>query len=93
LDVMYPAPRNGHQTTTHGRGAATAVGFWPRTMSSIVQTSSVAAGASIVVVNASAAIPFAATALPGVKAEPSEPEQPGAQQCEGHVVGNNPELG
>ena len=66
--------------------APTAVDLPLRTQSRSVQTTSVPAGASIVVVNASAAMALAAERAAGVEAEPAEPEQAGAEQRERHVV-------
>ena len=66
--------------------APTAVGFSCRTISSSVHTTSVPAGASIVVVNARAADAVGGERAAGVEAEPSEPEQSRAEQREWHVV-------
>ena len=59
--------------TTIAVAHPTAVGLPERIMSRNVQTMSVAAGASIVVTNASPAIGLAASALPALK--PNQPNQ------------------
>src|SRR6476646_9643047 len=59
--------------TTIAVAAPTAVGLRDRAASRKVQTSSVAAGASIVVTNASPAIGLAASALPALN--PNQPKQ------------------
>ena len=58
-------------------------------MSSSVQTTSVPAGASSVLVNARAAIPFAATALPALK--PNHPNQrtPAPSSVNGTLCGSS----
>ena len=73
--------------------APTAVDFCCRTRSSIVHTTSVPAGASIVVVNASAAMPLAASALPALK--PNQPNQssPAPSSVNGTLCGSRPEPG
>ena len=58
-------------------------------MSSRVQTTSVAIGANIVLVKASAADAIGAERAAAVEAEPAEPEQAGAEQREGHVLRND----
>src|SRR5688572_4622210 len=59
--------------TTIAVAAPTAVGLPERSMSRNVQTTSVAAGANIVVANARPAMLFAASALPALK--PNQPNQ------------------
>ena len=72
--------------TTIAVAPPTAVTFWLRIRSSSVHTTSVPIGARNVVVNASAADGPARERAAGVEAEPAEPEQPGAEQHERHVV-------
>ena len=59
--------------TTIAVAAPTAVALPVRKRSSSVQTTSVAAGASMVFANARPAMPFAASALPALK--PNQPNQ------------------
>src|SRR5438045_528773 len=71
----------------------TAVGFPVRTTSSSVHTTNVAAGASIVAVKASAAMPFDATALPALN--PNQPNQrtPAPSSVKGTLCGSSDEDG
>ena len=66
--------------------APTAVTRPPRSRSISVQVASVAAGASSVLVNASAAVGARRQRAAGVEAEPAEPQQAGAEHRERHVV-------
>src|SRR6185436_15728565 len=77
--------------TTMAVAAPTAVAFCWRMPSRKVQTTSVPAGASMVVVNASAADPFAATALPALN--PNQPNQsrPAPSKVNGTSCGTSPE--
>src|SRR5438093_5455302 len=79
--------------TTMAVAPPTAVGFFPRATSSSVHATSVAAGASIVVVNARAASPLAATALPALK--PNHPNQssPAPSSVNGTLCGSIAVLG
>src|SRR3954469_9049998 len=79
--------------TTIAVAAPTAVGLPERRMSRNVQTTSVAAGASIVVVNASAAIPLAASALPALN--PNQPNQstPAPSSVKGTLCGSSDDEG
>src|SRR6187455_248728 len=74
IGLMKPAAGvMATRPTTMAVAAPTAVGLPDRITSRIVQTRSVAAGASIVVTNASPAIGLAASALPALK--PNQPNQ------------------
>src|SRR5881628_1497023 len=75
--------------TTIAVAAPTAVGLPDRIMSRNVQTTSVAAGASIVVTNASAAIGLAASALPALN--PNHPNQsnPAPSSVNGMLCGSS----
>src|SRR5687767_8477894 len=74
IGLMKPAAGvTATRPTTIAVAAPTAVALFDRSMSQNVQTTRVAAGASIVVVNARPAIPLAATALPALK--PNQPNQ------------------
>src|SRR6476469_2712672 len=79
--------------TTIAVAPPTAVGLRERAMSSSVQATSVPAGASIVVVNASAAMPLAASALPALK--PNQPNQsrPAPSSVNGTLCGRIPDDG
>src|SRR6185295_5011743 len=79
--------------TTIAVAQPTAVGRFVRTASSSVHTTSVPAGASIVEVNASAAIPLAASALPALK--PNHPNQrtPAPSSVNGTLCGRSDEDG
>ena len=72
--------------TTIAVAAPTAVGLPTVMASRNVHTTSVAAGASIVVENASAGDAVGGQRAAGVEAEPAEPQQAGAEQHERHVV-------
>ena len=69
--------------TTIAVAAPTAVGFLARPMSKSIQTTSVAAGSSIVVVNARAANPLAAKALPALKPNHPNHRNPAARSVNG----------
>src|SRR4029453_17311989 len=75
--------------TTIAVAAPTAVGLPLRSASRNVQTTSVAAGASIVVTNARPAMPFAATALPALN--PNQPNQsrPAPSSVNGTLCGSS----
>src|SRR5262245_50384537 len=74
IGLIYPAAGvMATSPTTIAVAHPTAVGFPERIMSRNVQTTSVAAGASIVVTNARPAIGLAARALPALK--PNHPNQ------------------
>src|SRR6187549_363546 len=74
IGLMYPAAGViATNPTTIAVAHPTAVGFPDRIISRNVHTTSVAAGASIVVTNASPAIGLAARALPALK--PNHPNQ------------------
>src|ERR671912_708381 len=74
IGLMNPAAGvTATRPTTIAVAQPTAVGLPERIMSRKVQTTSVAAGASIVVTNAKLAIGLAATALPALK--PNQPNQ------------------
>src|SRR6185503_8880175 len=77
--------------TTMAVAAPTAVAFCWRAASRNVQTTSVPAGASMVVVKARAADPFAATALPALK--PNQPNQsrPAPSSVNGTLCGTSAE--
>src|SRR5688572_9293726 len=79
--------------TTMAVAAPTAVGLPERIESRNVQTTSVAAGASIVVVNASAAIGLAARALPALN--PNHPNQrsPEPSSTNGTLCGSSDDEG
>src|SRR6187455_242260 len=78
--------------TTMAVAQPTAEGLPVRIRSSSVQTTSVAAGANIVVTNARPAIGLAATALPALK--PNQPNQssPAPRSTVGTLWGNMAEL-
>ena len=75
--------------TTIAVAAPTAVGLPLRNESRKVQTTSVAAGASIVVTNARPAMPLAASALPALK--PNQPNQsrPAPSSVNGTLCGSS----
>src|SRR6185503_11821986 len=74
IGLMKPAAGvTATRPTTIAVAAPTAVAFFDLIMSQNVQTTRVAAGASIVVTNARPAIGLAATALPALK--PNQPNQ------------------
>src|SRR6478752_1511005 len=79
--------------TTIAVAAPTAVGLRDRAASRKVQTSSVAAGASIVVTNASPAIGLAASALPALN--PNQPNQrsPAPSSVNGTLWGSSDDDG
>src|SRR5690242_14453571 len=79
--------------TTIAVAAPTAVGLPDRVASSNVHTTSVAAGASIVVTNASPAMGLAASALPALK--PNQPNQsrPAPSSTNGTLCGTSEEEG
>src|SRR6187200_2140523 len=79
--------------TTIAVAAPTLVGFPVRTTSIIVQTTRVAAGASIVVTNASPAMGLAASALPALK--PNQPNQrrPAPSSVSGTLCGSSDDEG
>src|SRR5918993_4659308 len=74
--------------TTMAVAAPTAVGLPERIISSTVQTTSVAAGASIVVTNASPAIGLAATALPALKPNQPNHSRPAPRSTNGTLCGS-----
>src|SRR5262245_25125135 len=79
--------------TTMAVAAPTAVGFPDRIISRNVHATSVAAGANIVVTNASPAMGLAARALPELK--PNQPNQrrPAPSRTNGTLCGSNDEEG
>src|SRR5258708_6373772 len=79
--------------TTIAVAHPTAVGLPDRVTSRNVHTTSVPAGASIVAVNASAAMPFAATALPALN--PNQPNQssPAPRSVNGTLCGRSEDEG
>ena len=79
--------------TTIAVAQPTAVGFRDREASSNVHTTSVAAGASIVAVNAKAAIPLAASALPALKPNQPNHSSPAPSSVNGTLCGNRDEDG
>src|SRR6188768_1671066 len=94
IGLMKPAAGvTATRPTTMAVAAPTAVALPERMMSRSVQTTSVAAGASIVVVNARAAIPFAASALPALK--PNQPNQstPAPSSVKGTLCGRSDDDG
>ena len=72
--------------TTMAVAAPTAVGLPARMSRGASRRRACAAGASIVVTNARPAIGARRQRAAGVEAEPAEPQQPGAEQRERHVV-------
>src|SRR6187549_3718907 len=79
--------------TTIAVAAPTAVGFPERMMSRIVQTTSVPAGASIVVTKARPAIGLAARALPELKPNHPNHSRPAPSRTNGTLWGTNEEDG
>src|SRR5262245_10605768 len=79
--------------TTMAVAQPTAVGFLDRAMSSSIHTMSVAAGASIVLVNASAAMPLAATALPALKPNQPNHSTPAPSSVNGMLCGSSADDG
>src|SRR5262245_58061872 len=79
--------------TTIAVAQPTAVGLPDRMMSSTVQTTSVPIGASIVAVKASAAIPFAATALPALKPNQPNHSTPAPSSVNGTLCGRSDDDG
>src|SRR5215471_8693666 len=79
--------------TTIAVAQPTAVGLPERAMSRNVQTASVAAGASIVVVNASAAMPLAASALPALKPNQPNHSTPAPSSVNGTLCGSSDDEG
>src|SRR5213593_2563463 len=79
--------------TTIAVAQPTAVGFPDRKTSRNVQTTSVPAGASIVDVNASAAMPFAATALPALKPNHPNHSSPAPSSVNGTLCGSSEDEG
>src|SRR5436853_6382068 len=94
IGPMYPAAGvTATSPTTIAVAAPTAVGFLPRDTSISVQTSNVAAGASIVVVNARAAIGLAASALPALNPNHPNHKRPAPSNVNGTLCGSMAELG
>src|SRR5690348_8517217 len=94
IGPIYPAAGvTATRPTTMAVAQPTAVGLLDRAMSRNVQTTSVPAGASSVVVNASAAMPLAASALPALK--PNQPNQsrPAPSSVKGTLCGSSEEDG
>src|SRR5688572_19809059 len=88
IGLMNPAAGvTATRPTTIAVAAPTAVTFFDRIRSQNVQTTNVAAGANMVVVNARAAMPLAATALPALK--PNQPNQrsPAPSRTNGTLCG------
>src|SRR2546427_6299605 len=79
--------------TTMAVALPTAVGVRKRPQSSSVQTTSVAAGASSVAVNASAAMPLAASALPPLKPNHPNHSRPAPSSVNGTLCGSSPDPG
>src|SRR5262249_17231338 len=79
--------------TTMAVAPPTAVGFFPRMMSSSVHMTSVPAGANIVVVDASAAAPFAPTALPALNPNQPNHSSPAPRSVNGTLCGSIAALG
>src|SRR5215213_10667766 len=89
IGLMKPAAGvTATRPTTIAVAQPTAVAFRDRIMSQKVHTTSVAAGASIVVTNARPAIGLAATALPALK--PNQPNQsrPAPSSTNGMLCGS-----
>src|SRR5262245_37289720 len=76
--------------TTMAVAAPTAVDLPLRIQSSSVQTTSVPAGASIVVVNAKPAMPFAAIALPALNPNHPNQSKPAPRSTKGTLCGIRP---
>src|SRR6476660_9605260 len=79
--------------TTMAVAQPTAVGLPERIASRNVHTRSVAAGASMVVVNARAAIPLAATALPALKPNQPHHSNPAPSSTNGTLCGSSEDEG
>src|SRR6185436_11024603 len=79
--------------TTIAVAQPTAVGLPVRATSRSVHTTSVAAGASIVVVKARPAMPFAATALPALKPNQPNHSTPAPSRTNGMLCGNSADDG
>src|SRR3954462_14992850 len=94
IGLMNPAAGvTATRPTTIAVAAPTAVGLPERIMSRKVQTTSVAAGASMVVTNARPAIGLAASALPALK--PNQPNQssPAPSSTNGTLCGSSDDDG
>ncbi len=88
IGLMKPAAGvTATRPTTIAVAHPTAVGFPDRIMSRNVQTTSVAAGASIVVTKASAAMGLAATALPALKPNHPNHRRPAPSSTVGMLCG------
>ena len=74
--------------TTIAVAAPTAVGFFVRAASRSVHTTRVPAGASNVVVNANAAMPFAASALPELNPNHPNHSRPAPSSVNGTLCGS-----
>src|SRR3989338_9992441 len=79
--------------TTIAVAAPTAVGFFVRAASRSVHTASVPAGASSVVVKASAAMPFAASALPELNPNHPNHRKPAPSSVNGTLGGSGGTTG
>ena len=79
--------------TTMAVAQPTAVGLPVRTMSSVVHATSAPAGASMVDVKASAAMPFAAMALPALKPNQPNHRMPAPSIVNGTLCGRSDEEG
>src|SRR5947207_15631903 len=77
--------------TTMAVAAPTAVVLFDRTASRIVQTTRVAAGASIVAVKARAAMLFAASALPALNPNQPNHSRPAPRSVNGTLCGRSAE--
>src|SRR5688500_8579203 len=75
--------------TTIAVAEPTAVVLPRRTMSRTLHTTSVAAGASIVVTNASPAMPFAESALPALKPNQPNHSRPAPSSVNGTLCGRS----
>src|SRR5215207_1696158 len=88
IGLMKPAAGvTATRPTTIAVAQPTAVGLPVRTMSRNVQTTSVAAGANIVVTNARPAIGLAATALPALKPNQPNHSSPAPSSTVGTLCG------
>src|SRR3954447_6691202 len=79
--------------TTIAVAAPTAVGLPDRVASRKVHTTSVAAGASIVVTNARLAMPFAASALPALNPNHPNHSRPAPSSVNGTLCGRSDDEG
>src|SRR4051812_6904455 len=79
--------------TTIAVAQPTAVGFLSRSMSRKVHATSVPAGASMVVAKASAAIPFAASALPALNPNQPNHSSPAPSSVNGTLCGSSDDEG